>query len=206
MVYWDDLGFATGYTVDAEPEYPADGDWGVPEVRLLKSFGSLLGAPLAVIRPIDAEPWLLSASIAEWGALYGSPNPHEIYFLDRFLALIRADVRRPTEYLEIDTLPIHISASVQQGLLLVAGQFDLDAFDEDGLRWRSERLFLDDLQVVRTFRDRIVCSGSSMAGPQVEVVLDAATGAVTRGRPVATGAPYLRPGIPAYVPPSTNPT
>ncbi|HEY4268779.1 MAG TPA: hypothetical protein VGM94_11365 [Galbitalea sp.] len=182
MVYWDNLGFETAYTVDPEPEYPGDGDWRTPIVAL---FDQASG-PIALISPVTAESWLLSVSFADNGAIYGTPDPNRICVLDRYGYAISIDVRSPDDRVQMDNHPVRVGASVKHRLLLIAGWADLAAFGPDGsLVWRSEQLVPDDLKLRRTNGDVIVCRGADSSGTPgaVEVTVDTLTGRVIHSGP-----------------------
>jgi hypothetical protein len=68
--------------------------------------------------------------------------------------------------------------------LLLYGFVDITALGQGGVVWRSGRLVLDDLAIVETSRDRIVCTGSIIPGVDgARVVLDASTGRIVEGEP-----------------------
>jgi hypothetical protein len=177
MVFFDELGFAANYTVDAEPEYPGDGDWGLPEFHVL---GAGLGGPVAIMRPMDAAPWLLSATFGHPGAIYATPAPDILCVMEQFTFVTLIDVRTPSAQTRLDVSAVRVSAALDEQLLLLAGWSAVTAWAPEGIRWVSNDV-LDDIHIRRTDNGRIVCTGmrAGVVG-EAEVTLDAATGRVIR--------------------------
>jgi hypothetical protein len=182
MVFWDDLGFATDYRVEPEPEYPGDGEWRYRDVFVglhddLRSVG-----PQALIEPLSGEPWLLRAGFSGLGALYGHPNPSIICLFERYARVTLINTQDPGQQALIDEQPVSVASAVDEQLLLIGGWAHVTAYDSEGPKWTSAPLFDDDLHIRRTDNGRIVCRGhrpESLA--PVEVTLDARTGEVMSG-------------------------
>src|SRR2546427_332170 len=90
------------------------------------------------------------------------------------------------------------SRSIRISQFLSTGAFtNLAAIDELGLRWLTDRLFLDDLELVDGPPGKIYVKGSvhAIPGDSERLVIDADRGIVTEGRwdPSIVG-PYGRPG------------
>jgi hypothetical protein len=182
MVYWDSLGFETAYTVDPEPEYPGDGDWHMPTFSVT---GEEPGAPIAVIRPTDLEPWALSVRVQTVGEIYGAPDPHQICLVRRFEPPVAFDVRDPARQVSVDIGAIHVAAAVEEGLILFADWDSVTAWDGRDIRWRSGSLVEYDLHFRRTGHGRIVCIGTNYESTKrYEVTLDAATGETVSTREI----------------------
>lgn len=177
MVFWDDLGFATNYSVDPAPEFPADGNWGAPEVRV--DGGSLLGGPQALISPRTGAAWVLSTRFMDVGSLYGTPDPDALCLVDRFEHAIVVHTLDPLKQTHLAVVPISVAAALDERLLLIGDERRVTAFGAEGLAWTSVDLFDRDLRIRRTDSGRIVCRGwdrtRSTAAP-VEATLDARTG------------------------------
>jgi hypothetical protein len=178
MVFWDDLGFATNYSVDSDLEYPGDGSWDYPERRILKPGSDLLGGPQALIRPAQAEPWLLVTGFTSLGALYGTADPEVICVFEQFDRLVFVNVRDPAMQANIDDLyPVRIAAAVDEGLLLVCDWNGITAVATDGVRWHAPDLIYD-LHVTRADGDRIYYRGTDPVGRKTRGSVDARTGNV----------------------------
>jgi hypothetical protein len=175
MVFWDDLGFATNYSVDAEPEYPGNGEWGFPEHRVLSPASDILGAPQALVRPGgNTGPWLLVTEFATLGALYATPDPDVICVFDQLRRLVFVNVQSPSQQTMAEGIaPVRMAASVDQGLLLVCEWAGITAFGSDGVRWRAPDLVAD-LHITRADGDRIYYRGAG----ESRGWLDARTGEV----------------------------
>jgi hypothetical protein len=195
---FQDLGFAPSYEVEVDPEFPPSGDWGAPEFR----FGHRSGETLAIrIRPLHAVPWIASFAIETRGrlinGLYGCPNPEHLLVVtgtDAYLIHV-------TEPGVVDDLPISPVLVVRRlpaaDLVLIGSFTNLAAIDEFGPRWVTDRLFLDDLELVDGPPGKIYVKGlvSLIAtGPDL-LVIDADRGTVIEGDwdPSVAG-PYGRPG------------
>jgi hypothetical protein len=179
VVFWDDLGFATNYTVDADPEYPGDGEWGLPVVEIGPARALPTPSPVAVIRPTDGESWVLSTAFAGLGGVYGTPRADVLCLVEQFHRVVLINVTRPVEQTEIDAHPVRIAASVDEGLLLVAGWAAITAVGPEGIRWRSADLVLDDLHITRSDGGRIYYRGESFDGSgELRGSVDAHTGEV----------------------------
>lgn len=177
MVFWDDLGFATNYTVDPGPEYPGNGSWDYPEHRIFKPGSDLVGGPQALIRPEHADPWLLVTGFTTLGALYATADPDVICVFEQFDRVVFVNVRDPaTQALIDDVYPVRIAAAIDEGLLLVCDWNGITAIGVDGVRWRAPDLIYD-LHVTRADGDRIYFRGT-VPGESVEArgSLDAPTG------------------------------
>jgi hypothetical protein len=179
MVFWDDLGFATSYAVDAEPEYPADGRWTYSETRILNPGSDLIGGPQALIHPAHAEPWLLVTAFTGLGALYATADPDVLCVFEQFDRLVFVTVEDPAIQVVIDDVyPVRIAGSVDQGLLLVSDWSGLTAIGVDGVRWRAPNLAYD-IHVMRSDGERIYFRGSDPGGSsETRGSLDARTGEV----------------------------
>ena len=182
MVFYDDLGFATNYTVDAEIEYPGDGDWGIEQINVDGMRGYLAAGPQALIRPKIREPWLLAADLPELGSLYGSSDPDAICLVSRFDRAVLIDTEKPSLQTTIHDYPVSVASVLDHGLLLIADYWAITAYDSWGLRWESKQLVADDLHIRRTDGDWIVCrgAGTNPAHP-LEITVDARTGEVISG-------------------------
>ncbi len=179
MVHWDDLGFATNYTVDDEIEYPGDGQWGMPIHELAGGRSVPTPGPVAIIRPTEGEPWVLAAGFAGVAGLYGTPDPFRFCAFERFGRVVLVDIRNPSDQVELAIYPVRISASIDQGLLLVCDWQSVTAIGAEGIRWKSAELVSDDLHITRARGDRIDYRGNnhSVVGA-VTGSLDARTGEV----------------------------
>ncbi len=197
-IQFEDLGFATSYEVEIDPEFPASGDWGVPEFR----FGGRSGRTLTIrIHPHLAVPWVASFALEARGrlinGLYGCPNPRQLLVVAGDEAYL-IEVTEPGGVNEVPIGPVLVVRRLPATDLVVMGSFtNLAAIDELGLRWLTDRLFLDDLELVDGPPGKIYVKGSVHAihGDSERLVIDADRGIVIEGRwdPSIAG-PYGRPG------------
>jgi hypothetical protein len=65
--------------------------------------------------------------------------------------------------------------------LLLVGFMDLTALGQGGIKWRSERLVLDDLGILNARADGIVCTGTIPGHDAPRITLDPETGQLIKG-------------------------
>jgi hypothetical protein len=138
-------------------------------------------APVAIIRPTDADPFVLAASFVEHGALYASADPRRLCVFERFDDAILIDTTNPSDQKSVSTHAVGVFAALDEQLLLVHDEVSVTAIGAAGVAWQSAPIVTDDLHIRRADNGRIVCRGWNykLSSTQpVEVTLDAATGAV----------------------------
>ncbi len=163
-----DHGFRASYGVEINPEYPATGDWGIPEFR----FGTRLGTrtfragdTLTLrIRPVEASPWVALFAVLDpehyANGLFACPNPGHLLVAAGTHAYL-LDVTEPGAGDDLPIRPvIHVERPTGMDLLLIGSFTSLAAVDEAGLRWVTGRLFLDDLELVDGQPGKIYVQGS----------------------------------------------
>jgi hypothetical protein len=183
MVYWDDLGFDTNFTIDADLEYPGDDAWSHPRVLV----GDELGAgPIAEIAPAEDATWLLAADLTGVTGLYGCPDPDAVCLVTRGVSAVLVGAARPHTQTRLNVTPTRVAAAHEPSLLLFTEIDSVSASKADGTRlWRSKAIALD-LHILRTDNGRIVCRGFGLDGSTTVVAtLDAASGAFLEGGPLA---------------------
>ncbi len=163
-----DLGFAPSYEIDFNPEYPVAGDWGIPAFRLGSprhgSFRSGEEILTIRIRQPGASPWVASFAVLASGGLirglFACPNPNHLLVAVGTNAYL-IDVTQPGNANDLPVWPV-VDVQKPSGTdLLVIGSFtNLAAVDDDGLRWVTGRLFLDDLDLVEGPPGKIYVRGS----------------------------------------------
>jgi hypothetical protein len=135
--------------------------------------------PVAIIRPADGEPWVLSVAFAGLGQLCASPDPDAFCVFERHgrVAFVNTRTHRQTD-LGIAN-PVHVAAALDHELLLIAELDSITAIGADGIRWTSPVLVGVDLHITRSDGDRIYFRCFDVNGiDQVRGSLDAATGEV----------------------------
>jgi hypothetical protein len=153
----------------------------MPIVVVGASGGLPTPAPIAIVRPQDAEPFVLAAAFVEVGGLYATADPRRICVFERYAEAVLVDTVHPDDQRILTLHPVGVFAALDEQLLLVHGETSVTAVGIDGIKWESDDLFADDLHIRRTDNGRIVCRGwnynVSSTAP-VEVTLDARTGKV----------------------------
>jgi hypothetical protein len=178
------------YEVEEDPEFPPDGNWRVPTFHFDQTGVST--APresqsvIVRVKTVDDYRWVGMFAEGLWG-LYGvfaTPDPGRVCCVARGFAYV-VDVADPAAAFELaHTDTTAVTAVPEADRLLLSGFIDITAIGHGGVVWRSGRLVLDDLAIVETPRDRIVCTGSIIPGDEMaRVVLDAGTGQILEGEP-----------------------
>ena len=166
------LGFTTTYEVDIDPEFPADGHWGVPVFR----FGYRSSTMSTIrIRPKVATPWVASFTLESRGrlinGLYACPFPGHLFVATGTSAYLI----RVAEPGSVEELPIEPVIAVRRPAgtdLLVIGSFTgLAAIDHIGLRWMTGQLFTDYLEFVNGPPGQICVKGRNYWAPNDEPLL-----------------------------------
>ena len=188
------LGFRPAYEVDIDPEFPASGNWGVPEFRFDR-HSRQVNFPsrdrlVARVRPVDADAWIGSFPAdarSPTVGLYACPSTNHLLAvtgIDAFLI----DVRSPSHAESLPIDPVRFVHRPPATRLLVVGSWiKLAAIDISGLRWVTGRLFLDDLQLVETSAAGILVRGAirPIPGDQHVLTVDLKSGDLIDG-PVYT--------------------
>jgi len=180
-ISFTDFGFVASYQIDIDPEYPATGEWRIPNFQ----FGGRSKDLTIRVRPSGAKPWVASFALeADYlVGLFACPNPDQLLVaagIDAYLF----DVTRPGH---ADDVPIRPMVHVQRPSgtdLLVAGSFtNLAAIDRSGFRWITARLFIDDLELVEGPPGKIYVRGSVnsvLSDPEL-LVIDPSRGELIEG-------------------------
>ena len=180
------LGFNPSYTVEVDPEFPGDGDWGRPVFGFGRD-GQLIeprwGTRFVVaVEPDDGTPWvgMFASGIAGVTGLLGCPRPTDLCVVVDGEASV-VSVSRPDAGAE----PLgHDIRQVERAdgwdLLLLAGFTDLAAVGPAGVAWRSRRLGLDGLKIIKSEEDSIVCTVEHLGGVET-IAVDPVTGEQMEG-------------------------
>lgn len=151
-----DHGFRPSYKVEINPEYPATGDWGIPQFRFGSRPGTgtfRAGDTLTLrIRPVGVSPWVGLFTVLAPGhyvhGLFACPNPgHLLVAAGTDAYLIDVTQAGAADHLPISPV-IQVQRPSGMDLLLIGSFTNLAAVDEVGLRWVTGQLFHDDLELV----------------------------------------------------------
>ncbi len=176
----NDFAFARSYKIELNPELPSAGDWQIPAF----TFGERGHEKLTIrVTPDQGQPWIASFALETRGVLngiYACPGPEQLMVLagsDGFL--IMANNPSATEMLPIHPT-LHVMRPVGTDLLVVNSFTDALAIDENGIRWTTNRLFLDDFESVSGPSGKIIVRGKLdfFPGEPKVLELDPATGHV----------------------------
>jgi hypothetical protein len=156
--------FKTNYSVDSKGELPPAGG---PVV----AFGpegtnpnvGLDGSPLCLISPAGRAPWMASfkfgyPSRLALSGIFSTPNPKKLCIVAGGCGYW-VDVFQQTKS-DIKCFPIRqVHICEKPNLLVFVDCTRLAAYDANGLKWRSERLVLDDLFIVDRDMSVLTCEG-----------------------------------------------
>ncbi|HVC76810.1 MAG TPA: hypothetical protein VND96_09875 [Candidatus Micrarchaeaceae archaeon] len=206
-----DNGFRPSYEVEINPEYPATGDWGIPEFRFgtRSGIGTFrAGDTLTLrIRPEEASPWVALFAVLDpehyANGLFACPNPGHLLVAAGTVAYL-LDVTEPGAGDDLPIGPVmHVQRPSGLDLLLIGSFTKLAAVDVAGLRWVTGRLFLDDLELVHGQPGKICVQGSvgSIPGDPELLTIDPSRGDLMSGprytdsRHPAGEPGWRRPGV-----------
>jgi hypothetical protein len=171
-IQFTDFGFVASYKVDINPEFPTAGEWGAPNFL----FGGKSKDTLTVrITPHLTESWVASFAVGGNGhylnGLFACPNPEQLLVAagtDAYLI----QVARPGKADDLPISPVlHVQRPTGMDLLVVGSFTNLAAVDDNGLRWVTGRLFIDDLELLEGPPGKISVRGSVNSVPSAPEVL-----------------------------------
>lgn len=186
----EDAAFASAYTIEVDPEFPGNGDWGCPAVgfdrtgAVMADFDSRWGTPFIVrIHPDGGQEWvamLAAGGLRTLRDAFVTPDPHVLAVVVDGLAYL-VDTRTPDVPAQIVHNQIHqVVPSTDPPLLLFARFIDIVAVGPTGIAWRTPRLCVDGLDVREVSANGVVCFCDNLA----TITLDPATGAQVEGAPL----------------------
>ncbi len=178
----NDFGFGRSYQVELNPELPSAGGWQIPAF----TFGDRGDETLTIrVTPDHGQPWIASFALETRGVLngvYACPGKEQLMVLAGSNGfLIRANNPNATEKLPIHPT-LHVTRPAGTDLLVVNSFTDAVAVDGNGIRWTTDRLFVDDFESVNGPPGKILVRGTFNVVPSETKVLelDPATGRVVR--------------------------
>ena len=185
-----DSAFTSAYTMEVDPEFPADGVWDCPVIgfdrtgAIMPDFDSRWGTPFVVrIQPDGGQEWVATLAAGGLGLLRGAfttPEPHLLAVVVDGLAYL-LDARSPGLPAQIVHDQIHeVVRLADPPLLLFVRFIDMVAVGPTGIVWRTPRLCVDDLEVREVRSDGIVCTCDNLGGTST-ITIDPATGAQVDG-------------------------
>ena len=177
------------YDFEEHPAFPPDGNWRAPTFRFDRDGVSTVpreSQSVIVRLTIDDYRWVGMFADGLWGldGVFVTPDPRRVCCVAVGFAYV-VDVADPAAGAELAHTDTKAVTPVPEAdRLLLSGFVDITALGQGGVVWRSGRLVLDDLAIVQTSPDQIVCTGSIIPGDEVaRVVLDAETGQIVEGEP-----------------------
>jgi hypothetical protein len=200
---FDSLGFIPTYRCTIDPEFPGTGSWGCPTFEFPPSevpnqpFRSPWGTPLVIrVEPDEGTEWVgffRAGGIGGLTGAYGCPNPGQVCVSAKGDAYL-VNIEKPTDYQVLPLTPVLKMHRVPDAeLVLLTSFISILALDPHGPLWKTDRLCLDDLEVVATSPTAIVCSGSWLGGSE-HFTVDPASGDVISGPAFAKVFPQFMEG------------
>jgi hypothetical protein len=163
--------FEIGFGVEVDPEFPAGG--GETAERIPGNLPRV-GAILRVTAP-GHPSWDIAIGAPNW---WRTPMPTAIAFISDRTGFMAQVVERRVigEHYGVT----RIWEAEESDLLLMVSDTGITAVGADGIAWVSPRLAWDDLKVIRSDPERIVCRGfitsADLGGPHSEITIDPRTG------------------------------
>ncbi len=194
MVNGDEIesffSFGSAFAWEVDPEFPGNGEWDCPvfafhrDGTITSQFDSRWGTPLVVrVEPSGASPWVgmfPSGGLGGVRMVTACPSPTRLCLIADGLAYV-VDVGDPGLGASIASDQVtQVVAMPDPPLLLFARFSDVVALGVDGVAWRSEHVFVDDISITRASAAAIVCAGENFGGSPT-VSLDPATGEQVSG-------------------------
>ena len=182
--------FEHDYEVVVDPEFPGDGDWRCEVFgfgrggEIEEPFHSVWGAPLVVeVSPSARDRWVgqyASGGLGGISGVYACPSTSQLCVVVDGEAYL-TDVNNP----RAGSIVVHDQVGQVLGvegrsLLLLVRFIDIVALGPQGIAWKSKRLAVDDLRVVRAIGDTIECTLDNLGGSDT-IGIDANTGEQTEG-------------------------
>jgi hypothetical protein len=191
MVAFDSLGFDPAWSVEFEPEFLGDGDWRCPvfgfnlDGRLVEPFESRWGTPIVVsVEPSVGDRWVgmfAAGSMRGLRGVFACPDPRDLGVVCEGAAYL-VDAFAPTAGARVLHGPVgQVTRVSGLDLVLLVGFVEVTAIGPNGIAWRTPRLAIDDLHVVRADQQAIVCTCDNLEGTET-LELDPITGKQTAGR------------------------
>ena len=117
-----------------------------------------------LISPTDAPEWI--GRFAIWynvppaiNGVYSTPDPDRICVVGAGQAYI-IDVRKPNNFARVRCFPINsVAQSPATSRLVFADFTDLEAWDANDMVWESGRVALDELEIIGTSGQQLLCRG-----------------------------------------------
>ena len=165
---------------EVRPPYPPDGKWKIPVREFAPRNVHItpgVGTPTLVQFFVDDATWI--ASFPQGGGLAEVSRLGDSTWVlvvgEQGFAI---DVSSPDDWEEVDVWPVEEECAVEgTQQRLVWDWISIASVGPGGVTWCSERLCLDDLEIIRVSEDRIICRGTFRASEETEeFVLDAASG------------------------------
>jgi len=150
----------------------------------------LAEGPILAVAPAEGEPWIGVFHGGSYGVPPAAPGQVIGWPDEKSLCVVKTGARclvrtdDPTNTSEIDAFPITDVLVIPDHDLVVFADFtDLVAYGPAGIAWRSGRVALDDVEIVRAEGDVLHVAGFFGSVNRAEFTVDIHT-----GQP--SGAPY----------------
>jgi hypothetical protein len=184
-VIFEACGFESAFTVEVEPAFPGDGNWGHPvfgyghDGLVVDPFTSRWGTPVVLgVHPDIAPAWIgmfAGGGLGQLTGVFGCPGRDDLCLVadgDAYLI----DVTQPEAGAVIaQNMVWQVETVPDPNLLLLVCPWDIAAIGSDGVAWRTGRLAVDELRIEQADTMSIVCRLDNLGGtPTIE--LDPKTG------------------------------
>jgi hypothetical protein len=161
-----------------------------PDAVAVDRQAELAEGPILAVTPASGEPWIGVFHGGEYGVPPAAPSQVIGWPDEKSLCVVKAGagclVRTddPTTNSEIDAFPItDVLAIPDRDLVVFADFTDLIAYGPDGIAWRSGRVALDEVEIIRAEGDVLHVAGFFGSVNRAEFTVNLRTGQ-------SSGAPY----------------
>ena len=186
----EEFHFSTGFDVIVNPDFPGNGDWGCPTIGfdrdglVQEQFQSPWGPPTVLEVVLEGGGrWVgqfAAGGLGGVSGVFGSPGSRQLCVVVDGLAYV-IDVDAPHQgAVVVHDQVSQVEAVERPDLLLLVSFIDIVAVGRDLVEWRSVRLAVADLRVVRISDGVVTCSLDNLGGTST-ITVDAASGEQLNG-------------------------
>jgi hypothetical protein len=189
-VIFDQLGFDPSFDVEIDPEFPGDGDWGMPlygfakDGQVVEDFRSVWGSPIVIAVTVSGGAnWVgmfTAAGLSRFEGVFACPGALDLCVVAGGDAFV-VDVSDPASGARrVQNTVWQVARVTDAELMLLVRPWNIVAVGPNGVAWSTPRLAVDDLHVESADSGSIVCSCDNLGGsPKIE--LDPTTGEQVAG-------------------------
>lgn len=134
------------------------------------------------VEPQNGLPWIGIFSFGDFEngktGIFSHPDPNSVCVISKGRGYI-VKANNPSQWMEISAYPIFDAISIRKhNSLIIATNSGLIAYDDKGLKWKTDRLTLDDLKICGLTEDAVTVEGSGLRKESVKFKIEFELGRV----------------------------